>query len=88
MKMPRVMTLFKGGMKANPNDYRPLHFDEIFENNYSLNYGFRKLHSIDHLLDENNYVLGFSLIFRKHLVKLIMKSCCENVIVMVDEDYS
>ena len=34
MKIAKVIALFKGGIKSNPNNYRPIsllsHFDEIF----------------------------------------------------------
>ena len=37
MKIAKVIALFKGGIKSNPNNYRPIkllsHFDKIFEKN-------------------------------------------------------
>ena len=39
MKIAKVIALFKGGIKSNPNNYRPIsllsHFDKIFEKFYA-----------------------------------------------------
>ena len=39
MKISKVIALFKGGIKSNPNNYRPIrllsHFDKIFAKKYA-----------------------------------------------------